>query len=272
MRLSVTPLVVSLLLAPVAVFGQANFAANSGHYVVSQGGKSVGSSDYSVQQTANGFAVNSRGQVKLTKFSYDFHNTQRLDSSLNLVSSQLGGNVNGSDVTFGVSTDSTGKQFQIHVSGKGKQSQNNVDRHQNLVLLTDLDASAYALLVQVAIKDPATSWALLPKQEGVLVPTTVFHGPNVRGTLNGSQVDVQHATITVSSANAIDVELFYTQQGKLLEADITQQNFSVALDGFKLLDHPQSAAPTAPPDKNKQGGQQQQQQQEPPQGGMPQQQ
>jgi hypothetical protein len=281
MRFTAAPLMLSFLLPvsllpAVAAQAQATLAPGTAHYDVYQGDKTVGKSDYTVQSASNGYTVTSHGELKLTKFNYSFTNTQKLDANLNLVSNQLNGTVNGTPVTFAATADSSGRQFQIQISANGKQTQNTVDRHQHLVLLADLDAAAYTLLTQMVIQNPPTSWILIPKENGLLVPSTIFKGSSVRGRLNGTQIDVQHATVAVSAENSIDVELFYTTSGQLLEADLTQQNFFVVLDGFKLIDRPKSAAPAPPPPSNSQQGSPQQgngngaPQYPAPQGGVPQ--
>ncbi|MGA7314407.1 MAG: hypothetical protein WBX22_10580, partial [Silvibacterium sp.] len=206
--------------------------------------KNVGAGDYNIQPGPNGYTLTSHGNLNLSKFRYSFTNTERLDSDLNLVRDELSGTVNGSPATFTANADSTGRQFQMNISANGKQTQNTVDRHQHLVLLPDLDPAAYALLARLAIQNPPTSWILIPKQDGILVPSSITHGSGVHGQLGGAQIDVQHSTVAIGAENAINVELFYTSGGELLEADLPQQNFSVVHDGFKLLDHPN---PTPPP-------------------------
>jgi hypothetical protein len=239
------PAAVAAAQTPIAA--QAPLAAGSAHYAVYQGDKTVGASDYTINATTSGYDITSHGKLTLTKFSYSFTNTQHLDSGLNLVNSQLTGSVNGSAVTFTAAADSTGRQFQINISANGKQTQNTVDRHQHLVLLPDLDSASYLLLTRVVIDNPPSSWILIPKENGILVPSTIKRGSSVRGRLNGAQIDVQHATVSVSSENSISVDLYYTTEGKVLEADLPQQNFFVVRDGFKLIDRPKPLAPTAPP-------------------------
>jgi len=258
------------LLSVAASHAQTPLAADSGHFAVYQGDKVVGASDYTIQTVPKGFNVTSRGQLKLTKFSYSFSNAQHLDGNLNLVSDQLSGNVNGSAVTFGVNADSTGRQFQINISANGKQTQNSVDRHQHLVLLPDLDSAAYVLLTQLAITNPPTSWILIPKENGILVPSSISRSSSVRGQLNGTQIDVQHATISVNAENSVSVDIFFNSAGQLLEADLPQQNFFVVRDGFKLINRPKPAAPSAPPPASPQQGGSTPPQYPAPRGGTPQ--
>ena len=240
-------MVPALLLFAAVGYCQPALTAASAHYGFFQDGKPVGEGDYALQTTSSGYTITSHGKLNLTKFSYSFTNTQVLDTSLNLVRDQLDGTVNGSTVSFTAASDSTGRQFQISISANGKQTQNTVDRHQHLVLLPDLDPAAYLLLAHVAQENPRTSWILIPKEDGILVPSTITLGTGVRGELKGSQINVQHATVAVNSENPIDIDIFYTPDGQVLEADLPQQNFQVVRDGFKLLEHPKESAPRAQP-------------------------
>jgi hypothetical protein len=230
----------------IASHSQTAVTPGSAHYDVYQQDKKVGEADYTVQAAPNGYSITSHGKLSLTKFSYSFNNAQRLDGSLNLINDELNGTVNGSAVTFSATSDSAGRQFQISISANGKQTQNTVDRHQHLALLPDLDPAAYLLLSRIAMANPPTSWILIPKQDGILVPSSITPGSSVRGQLRGSQIGVQHATIAVNSENAVNIDLFYTSDGEVMEADLPQQNFSVIRDGFKLMDHPKPSAPSAP--------------------------
>ena len=234
-------------ISPPASFGQAALTAGSAHYGIYQNGKAVGEGDYTVQATPNGYSITSHGKLNLTKFSYSFSNSQTLDGSLNLIRDDLSGTVNGSAVEFTAASDATGRQFQVSVSANGNQTQNTVDRHQHLVLLPDLDPAAYLLLTRVVMENPPTSWILIPKEDGILVPSKVTSGSSLPAQLNGSQMHVQYATAAVNSENPIDVDLFYSADGQVLEADLPQQNFEVVRDGFKLLEHPKPAAPPAQP-------------------------
>lgn len=245
-RFRTFPLIFVLSLFAAFAYGQPKLTAGSEHYNVYQVDKVVGAADYTIQSNPDGYTITSHGKLNLTKFSYSFTNTQHFDGSLNLISNQLSGLVNGSVVNFSANSDSSGREFQIIISANGKQTQNTVDRHQHMVLLPDLDPAAYLLLTRVAMENPPTSWILIPKEDGILVPSTIAPESSVRGQLNGAQIEVQHTRVAVSSENSIDVDLFYTPDGQVLEADLPQQNFSVVRDGFKLLEHPKPSAPVQP--------------------------
>ena len=250
-------------LVPVGLTqAQAQLSAGSTHFQIYQGDKVIGSADATIQPTSAGYVVTSQGYMKLAKFTYNFTNNQQTDGNLNLISGQLSGTVNGSPVTFTTHADSTGRQFQLGINAQGKQTSNTVDRHQHMVLLADLDPAAYLILTQVAKQNPPTSWILIPKEQGIVVPSNYTANPSVRGRLNGTQIDVQHTTVTVSEQNGITVELYTAHDGQqLLEADLPEQNFFVVHAGFQLIDRPEVKPPkgTAPPPPQQQNGQPQQQ-------------
>lgn len=232
-----------------------SLAAGTSHFTILQGDKTVGSTEATVTPTGGGYTIASRGDLRLSKFSYSFEDTQSLDRMLNLVNDKITGTVNGSPVTFTATADPSGREFQIDVNAKGKDTQNTIDRHRHLALLPDLDAAGYILLNQIGLENPQISWVLIPKEEGLLVPSVYKRDANVRGRLNGREIDVQHMTVTVSAQNAVNVELFCTPEGKLLEADLPEQNFFVERDGFKLINRPKFAPPRSPePNPPQRGG------------------
>jgi hypothetical protein len=64
--------------------------------------------------------------------------------------------------------------------------------------------------------------------------------------LDGHDIDVEHTTVTVSAQNAVSVELYSSPDGRLLEADLPEQNFYVVRDGFHLTVRPKYVPPRAP--------------------------
>lgn len=246
MRFSSLAFLLALLLPGGMAEAQTQLPSGTSHFAILQNDKTVGSSEFTVAPTAAGYTITSRGELRLTKLTYSFTNSQNLDHALNLVSDRISGTVNGSPVTFNVTSDSTGRHFNITVTAKGKTTQNTVDRHQHLALLPDLDAAGYTLLTRIGFQNPQVSWVLIPKENGLLVPTIYDRNASVRGRLDGREVSVEHTTVTVSAQNAISVELFYDRDGRLLEADLPEQNFFVVRDGFKLTNRPKFAPPRSP--------------------------
>lgn len=255
MRLSSLSFLLALLVPAGMVQAQTALPAGTTHYTIYQNGKKVGSTSDTVTPTNAGYTITSNGDLRLPKLTYSFENTQYLDHMLNLVSDRITGTVNNSPVTFSINTDSTGRKFDISVTAKDKTSTATIDRHQHLALLADLDSAGYLLLAHVGMENPQVSWALIPKQNGLLVPTTYTSDPSVRGRMGGDVLNVLHTTVEISAQNSISEELFYTREGQLLEADLPEQNFYVIRDGFKLLNRPKfapprSPEPTPPPQQN----------------------
>jgi hypothetical protein len=247
-------------------FAQTALAPGTASYKIEQSGKSLGAASYTIQTTPKTYLITSTGKMTEGQFSYAFSNTQKLDTSFNLITNQLSGVVNDKAVSFNAISDTTGRQLQLNISANGQQQQNTVDRNQNTVLLTDLDPAAYMLLTQIALRNPTNSWALIPKENGFLVPVKFSPQPDTKATLNGGAVTAHHTSAAVGQQNAITIELFYSNAGKLLEADLPEQNIYVIRDGFHLINRPTPPAPPhgpAPPPQDQQGQPQPQQQPQP---------
>jgi YD repeat-containing protein len=270
MRLSLLSVLAPFVFAG-SLFAQATAVpAGQSHFTIVEAndGKTVGSADCNVSTVPSGYQITSHGELKMPKFTYSFSNDNHLDSQLNIVHDQLSGQVNGTQVTFTLGSDPSGRQFQVSIDANGKTTTNVFDRHQHTVLLPDLDPAAYSAMAHFAIEKPATTWIVIPKQEGLLVPALYTDRASVHGTFHGQPVDARHTTVTVSDQNGITVELYYTGEGALLEADLPEQNFYVIRDDFKLQARPHYEPPrgTAPPS---QGAPQQPGQQPPPQYSVP---
>jgi hypothetical protein len=238
--------------APALPAGQAQFSI-----VQANDGKTAGSAECTVNAAPGGYQIESHGDLKMPKFTYTFTNDNRVDSQLNIVRDQLSGTVNGAQVTFDLNSDPTGHQFQVSIVASGKTTTNSFDRHQNTALLPDLDPAAYVAMAHFALAHPPTTWIVIPKQNGLLIPAEYQAQPDVRGTLHGQPVDAHHTTVTISEENGFTVEIYYTGQGALLEADLPEQNFYVVRNDFRLQSRPHYAPPRgqAPPPGEGQPGQ-----------------
>lgn len=252
---------VALAQAPALPAGPAHY-----NLVEANDGKTLGSADATVQSIPGGYQVSSHGEMKMGKFSYSFSNENRMDPELNIVRDQLSGTVNGAQVTFDLASDSTGREFQINITAQGKTTTNSFDRHQHTVLLPDLDPGAYIEMTHFALEHPQTPWIVIPKQTGLLVPAEYTMQSDLKADYRGQSIFVQHTSVIVSGQNAVTVELYYSADGQLFEADLPEQNFYVIRDGFKLENRPhytpprgsappqQQPGPAAPPSQAPPGG------------------
>ncbi|MGA7521540.1 MAG: hypothetical protein WBW84_03605 [Acidobacteriaceae bacterium] len=246
MRLPVF-LILPALFAPSVLAQAPALSVGSSQYalVEADNGKTVGTAEASVAAIPSGYDITSHGDLKMPKFTYTFENSNRLDGQLDIVRDQLTGTVNGTQVTFDLSSDATGRQFQISINSDGKVTTNTVDRHQHLVLLPDLDPAAYIEMTHFALEHPPTTWIVIPKQNGLLVPADYMARPDANGTFEGRPVTLHHTRVIVSEQNGITVELYYTSDGRLLETDLPEQNFYVIHDGFHLQNRPHYTPPRA---------------------------
>lgn len=266
MRLAHSLLLICCVLAgagPSRAFSQApTLPTGAAHYnlLEADNGRTVGTADCNVQTLPNGYQVNSHGDLKMTKLTYSFSNENRLDSQLNIVREQLSGTVNGSQVTFSLTSDASGRQFQVNITAQGKNTTNAFDRHQHTILLPDLDPAAYVEMAHMAMEHSPTAWIVIPKQNGLLVPANYTAQPDVRGTFHGQPIDAHHTSVVVSEQNGISVEIYYTSEGALLEADLPEQNFYVIRDEFKLQNRPHYTPPHSEAPSPNQPGQPESQQ------------
>ena len=238
----------SLLGLPAAA--QVALPAGSAHYAITQDGKHLGEAQFTTASVAGGNTLTSSGHMQLKAFSYNFSNRVTVDAQGNLVRDELTGSVHGAkasgnDIRFTTASDATGRNLQIAINASGKQSTNSVDRHRNTVIAPDLDPAALVLMVEIGREHPQTAWVLIPKETGLLVPALYTPMADLRGTLNGQGVAVKHTVVALSEENSLVIELFATEDGQLLEADLNAQNFHVARDGFTLLNRPKPVAPPA---------------------------
>src|SRR5271155_325377 len=159
-------------------FAQTALTPGTVSYSIEQNGKKLGAASYTIQNAPNKYIVTSNGKIAEDKFSYAFSNTQKIDTSLNLITDQLSGVVSGKAVSFNATADPTGRQFKLEISANGTQQSNAVDRNQNTALLTDLDPAGYMLLAKIAMRSPTHSWGMIPKENGFLVPITFSPQPD----------------------------------------------------------------------------------------------
>lgn len=234
----------ALLSLTLPVFAQnAALPAGQSQFAITQNGKTLGHTETNISRLANGYEIESHGEMSLGKFQYSFTSHNQLDSDFDVVRDSITGTVNGKQASFEAASSTDGRSLILHTHGDGKNESNTVTRHRNLVVLPDFDAASYEEMVHFAMTPPEYAWILIPKENGILVPCHYEPKTDVRGVWNGTSIEAHHATVIVSAQNAVSVELYYSNDGTLLEADLPQQNFYVIRDGFRLLDRPQSEIP-----------------------------
>lgn len=256
------PLLLALLLLASAncLLAQSALSADSGHFIINEGNHPVGRSDFSIQPvhqgsiaTPSAYSVNSHGTLSLKSASYSFSGNGSLDSNLGILQQDLNGIINGSAVTFAVRP--SGGKFAINISANGKNYQNSLNGPGPTVFFPDFDLASYEILLSLAASHPGTmTWALIPKQTGILSAANLTAQADVQATLNAKPITVHHQSLTIGSVTS---ELYYSGANRILEVDIPSQAFAIVHDSFQLQ------APPPPPPQTAPAGQQQ------PNGGNP---
>lgn len=245
-RVSVATLGLALTLGAASVYGQSiALPAGQSQFVIEQNGKTLGHTESNIVAESDGYAIESHGEMAFGRFRYSFTNHNRLDADLNIIRDSLTGTVNGQQASFSAVSSTDGRSLILQSSGAGKAENSVITRHRNMVLLPDFDAASYVEMVHFALTNPSDAWVLLPKQKGILVPANYVPDSALRGLWNGGSVTVDHTTVVINAQNSVSVELYYSADGTLLEADLPQQNFYVIRSGFRLLNRPKPSVTTS---------------------------
>lgn len=215
--------------------------AQSGSFIVSQHGKSVGTASFKfVPDPKGGFDSTSTVRVAMQGLDYAISKTEQLDQAHHLKHVQLSATVNNSAVTVVGAPDAA--QFLLNISANGRSTTTPLPWHADAVFLPDFDPGALnTLLALAAAQNSRGLWAIIPKQAGSVVPVQVATYADQHGTLDGKPIAVHHLVVTVSGANS---DLFSSSSNRLLQAELPEQGFALVRKGF-ILTPP--AKPGAPP-------------------------
>lgn len=225
------------LVMPVAAQTTAyGLAVGTANYTINFQGKPIGRASYSISSANNGYRVNAHGSAHMENLDFAFSKDELLAPDLEIANETLNGTVNGSAVV--VRVQPSGQKFQIDIAANGQKYTNALDRHTNTVFLPDFDPSALLILLRHGYISRDV-WTLIPKQTGLLYQAKIEGQPDDSGTLNGTHLSVHHNTVTIAN---VAVELFFTDDGKLLQEEVPSQGFAMIREGF-LLEPPANAPP-----------------------------
>jgi hypothetical protein len=228
------PLIVVLLLGAATAFTQ------TGSFTVGQNGKQVGTASFNITRSPQGYDSSSTVRVSMPELEYALSKTEELSPSSQLIHVQLSAIVNGAAVNVTAKPDSA--QILINTSANGQSSTTRLDAHNFAIFLPDFDPGALqTLLALAAANHNRDLWAILPKQQGSIVPIQLATYADEKGTLDGQPIAVYHLIATIAGA---PTDLFASPDNQLLQAELPQQGFAVIRDGFVLTP---PAKPLAPP-------------------------
>lgn len=238
-----------MVTAGVIAVGLIAARAHGQSFTISQNGKSVGTASLSLKQAAAGFDSTSGTKIDMPGLKYNFSENAALDAGYHLSKVQLTGSVNGTAATVNASPTQAGqtRQFLMKINANGQVTNTPLGFHRQTVFLADFDPGALQALLNLgAARNNADLWALIPKQTGSIAALRIATNADMKGTLNGTPVEVHHLTVTYGSDKT---ELFSSPKNELLQAEWTDEGFAMVRQGFKLTPsaRPNAAPPAAPP-------------------------
>ena len=238
-----------VLLTVFASLGPIPAQAQSGSFIVSQHGHSVGTATVTFNAVPDGYNTTSVVRVAMQGLAYNLSKTERLTSANALKHVQLSATVNGSAVSVNAAPDAA--QILVNISANGRSTTTRLAAHPAAVFLPDFDPGALDTLLALAVaSNNPDLWAIIPKQAGSIAPIQLATHADMQGTLDGKHVTVHHLVATIAGA---DTDLFSGPENQLLQAELPQEGFAVVRRGFVLTP---PAKPSAPPELPAQPAQQ----------------
>jgi hypothetical protein len=232
------PLLALLALAPAA-------RAQSGSFIISQHGISVGKASFNFTANPSGYDSTALVIINMKGLDYSLSKTERLSLANHLRHVQLSATVNGSAVNVTAAPEPKSGQDPIlllDISANGHASTTRLPAHAAAVFLPDFDPGALETLLALAVAgNNRDLWAIIPKKEGSIVPIRLATYADEQGTLDGNPVVVHHLRATIAGS---ETDLFSGPENQLLQAELPQIGFALVRNGFVLTP---PAKPGAPP-------------------------
>ncbi len=214
--------------------------AQSGSFIVSQHGKTVGTATVTFSANPHGYDSTSIVRVAMQGLNYNISKTEQLTSANQLKHVLLSATVNGSAVNVVAAPGAA--QILLNISANGRSATTALALHAAAVFLPDFDPGAYDTLLALAVShNNRDLWAIIPKQAGSIQPVQLATYADEKGTLDGKPIAVHHLVATIAGTRT---DLFSGPENQLLQAELTQQGFALIRKGFVLTP---PAKPGAPP-------------------------
>ena len=225
-------------LIPVAGSWAAN--AQSGNFIISQHGTSVGTASFNFDRTEDGFHSSSVVRITMQGLDYALSKTEQLNLGNQLKHVHLSAAINHSAVTVNGVPDPV--QLLLNISANGRSSTTRLELHSAAVFLPDFDPGGLETLLALAVtQNNRDLWAIIPKQAGSVEPIQLATYADEQGTLDGRPIAVHHLIATIGGAVT---DIFSGPENQFLQAELPQPGFSMVRKGF-VLNPP--AHPGAPP-------------------------
>jgi hypothetical protein len=232
------PLAAFLALAPAA-------PAQSGSFIISQHGKSVGTASFNFTSRSTGYDSTALVRISMQGFDYAISKTERLSPANHLRHVQLSAIVNGSAVTVTAAPapkSDAAPTLLLNISANGRAFTTTLPAHDAAVFLPDFDPGALETLLALAVnRNNRDLWAIIPKEAGSIEPIQLATYADEQGTLDGKPIVVHHLVATIAGST---MDLFSGSENQLLQAELPQIGYALIRNGFVLTP---PAKPGAPP-------------------------
>lgn len=218
-------------------------AAQSGDFTVSLAGKPVGTANYHFTPTGSGYNSTSLVKVNMKGLNYAFSKTEQLSQASQLQHVELSATINDSAVSVTAAPDSA--QMLLNMSANGRSTTTRLAKQPGAVFMPDFDPGAFQTLLTLGrASNNRDLWAVIPKNQGSVVPVQLATYADEQGTLNGAAITVHHLVATISGSMT---DLFAGPDNQLLQAELPQEGFALIRTGFVLKPPAKPLAPPAPP-------------------------
>jgi hypothetical protein len=219
--------------------------AQSGNFIVSQHGKSVGTASFSFASKPDGYDSKSAVRISMQGLDYTLSKTERLTAANRLSQAELKATINSSVVTVTAAPVANAEppQIQLDTTANGKTTNTTLAAHDNAVFLPDFDPGAFETLLALGVaSNNRDLWAIIPKGAGSIAPIQLATFADLQGTLDGQPIAVHHQVAKIAGTST---DLFSGPENQLLQAELPQQGFALVRKGFVLTP---PAKPVAPPE------------------------
>jgi hypothetical protein len=234
-NLTLLPLAALLAIAPVA--------AQSGSFIISQHGTTVGTASFSFTANSDGYDSTSLVRVSMKGLEYALSKNESLSPANHLRHAQVSATVNGTAVTITATPDPA--QILLNISANGHASNTSLAPHAAAVFLPDFDPGALETLLAIGVaRNSRDLWAILPKKSGSIEAIQLATYADEQGTLDGKPIVVHHLVATIAGAVT---DLFSGPENQLLLAELPQPGFALVRKGFVLTPPAKPGAPPPPP-------------------------
>jgi hypothetical protein len=219
--------------------GASPLGLESGNFEIAQHGHTVGTANFRITKTTDGFDSTSLVKVQMEGLDFALSKNELLTADNQLSHVQLSATVNGEAVNLVGKPDAA--QFLMNISAQGKSSTTRLAAHKYAVFMPDFDPGALETLLTLSVAQNSRDlWAILPKESGTIEPVQLATYPDQQGALDGKQIIVHHLVATIAGAST---DLFSGPENQLLQAELPQEGFALVRKGFVLAP---AAKPEAP--------------------------